>query len=55
MLGRHSKYLCLDHIIRSGAVPSGLDDVLQSSDFLRVLMTKAIATNGGAEDAAGGF
>ena len=35
-------------------MPSGLDDVLQSSDFLRVLMTKAIETDGGAEGAAGG-
>jgi hypothetical protein len=54
VLGKRSNSLCLDHIIRSKAVPTELKTVLQSSDFFRGLRKKAMKTKGGAEDAAGG-
>jgi hypothetical protein len=46
---------CLDHVFRCNVVPDFLEDVLSSSKFFSGLQKKAIETQGGFEDAAGGF
>ena len=45
---------CLDHVFRCNVVPDFLKDVLSSSKFFSGLQKKAIETQGGVEDAAGG-
>ena len=54
VVGRDSNYLCLDHIIRSNAVPTALKRLIESSELLGLLETKAKLTDGWAEDVAGG-
>ena len=54
VLGKGINNLCLDHLCRSKAVPSGLKLLIQSSDFLKLVQEKAMITDGGAVDVVGG-